>query len=228
MANVNSPERKRIRVQLVNAALATLEKQGWKVARVKGGGKGRVRRITKGNKSLLAAIRTSQDEYIAFPRTEDDSEWLTLSEVDVVVCAAVDDAREPKFAQVHMFDAADLTKRFDRTYAARKAAGHTLPIGRGVWLSLYHEEGTDPVGRVGAGIGLASPPVERIPLKAGNVVPVGNTPTPPSESAAARAADDDDDDDDGDDEPLTIPQAKVRLARTLGVDPANIKITVEA
>ena len=31
-----------------------------------------------------------------------------------------------------------------------------------------------------------------------------------------------------DDEPLTIAQAKARLARTLGVAPASIKITVEA
>src|SRR5438034_4859928 len=141
MANVTkTPEKKRIRRLLVNAALSTLEKEGWKVARVRGGGKGRVRRITRGNKNLLAAIRTSQDEYIAFPRTDDDSAWATLSEVDVVVAAAVDDARNPKFAQVHIFDAGDLRQRFDRAYAARRAAGHTIPVGRGVWVSLYRSE----------------------------------------------------------------------------------------
>jgi hypothetical protein len=31
-----------------------------------------------------------------------------------------------------------------------------------------------------------------------------------------------------DEPPLTIPEAKRRLARFLGVDPSNIKITVEA
>jgi hypothetical protein len=225
MANVTkTPEKKRIRVALVNAALATLEKEGWKVARVRGGGKGRVRRITKGSKSLLAAIRTSQDEYIAFPRTEDDSEWATLADVDVVVCAAVDDARNPKVAQVHMFEAADLRQRFDRAYAARLKAGHSIPKGRGVWVSLYHEEGTDPVGRVGAGIGLAHPPIARIPLNAVEAPNAGSSVAPPAQppSWGAAAADDDDD------EPLTIAQAKTRLARTLGVDPGSIKITVEA
>ena len=225
MANVTkTPEKKRIRRLLVNAALSTLEKEGWKVARVRGGGKGRVRRITRGNKNLLAAIRTSQDEYIAFPRTDDDSAWATLSEVDVVVAAAVDDARNPKFAQVHMFDAGDLRQRFDRAYAARRAAGHTIPVGRGVWVSLYHEEATDPVGRVGAGIGLAKPPIARIPLDAveapGNGAQVAPPTQPPTWAAGAS--------DDDDDEPLTIAQAKTRLARTLGVDPSSIKITVEA
>lgn len=225
MANVTkTPEKKRIRMALVDAALSTLEKEGWKVARVRGGGKGRVRRISRGTKNLLAAIRTSQDEYIAFPRTDDDSAWATLSEVDVVVAAAVDDARNPKFAQVHMFDAGDLRQRFDRAYAARRAAGHTIPLGRGVWVSLYHDEATDPVGRVGAGIGLASPPIARIPLNA-VAAPRTHAPgappaQPPTWSSGAS--------DDSDDEPLTIAQAKTRLARTLGVDPSSIKITVEA
>src|SRR5690349_6749357 len=97
MANVTiTPAKKRIRRILVNAALTTLEREGWKVAKVRGGGKGRVRRITKGNKSLLAAIRTSQDEWIAFPRNDDDTAWVTLSDVDVVVAAAVDDPANPK------------------------------------------------------------------------------------------------------------------------------------
>src|SRR5688500_12007934 len=66
-----TPEKKRIRRGLINAALATLEREGWKVARVKGGGKGRVRRITKNGKSQLAVVRTTQDTWIAFPRNED-------------------------------------------------------------------------------------------------------------------------------------------------------------
>lgn len=222
MTNVTkTPEKKRIRRILVNAALATLEREGWKVAKIRGGGKGRVRRITKGDKSLLAAIRTSQDEWIAFPRNDDDTAWATLSDVDVVVAAAVDDAANPKNAQVHLFDAAELRERFDRAYAARRAAGHSIPLGRGVWVSLYHEEATDPVGRVGAGIGIAHPPIARIPLNevetVAAAVPSATPPAPPSSMS-----------NDDDEQPLTIAQAKVRLARTLGVDPGSIKITVEA
>jgi hypothetical protein len=222
MANVTkTPEKKRIRRLLVQAALVTLEREGWKAAKVPGGGKGRVRRITKGDKSLLAAIRTSQDEWIAFPRNEDDTAWATLSDVDVVVAAAVDDARNPKVAQVHMFDGADLRERFDRAYAARRAARHRVPVGRGVWVSLYHDEKTDPVSLVGAGIGNAHPPIARIPLNEVGAAAGGLPPAAPMGSASAETSDDDA-------RPLSIAQAKARLARTLGVNPASIKITVEA
>ena len=83
-----TPEKNRIRRALVNAALTTLEQQGWKIARVKGGGKGRVRRITKNGKSQLAVIRTTQDQFLAFPRNEDDTGWVTLDEMDLVVAAS--------------------------------------------------------------------------------------------------------------------------------------------
>lgn len=215
-----TPEKKRIRRALVAAALETLERQGWKVARVKGGGKGRLRRITKNGKSQLAAIRTSQDGWLGIPRTDDDASWVTLSEVDVVVVSAVDDPTSPKFALVHIFDATELRERFDRAYAARREAGHSLPVGRGVWVSLYHEESTDPVNRVGAGIGLLRKPVATVPLD--KEAAAGAQPARVPTATAAAGEDDDSF------EPLTIAQAKARLARTLGVDPGNVKITVEA
>jgi|SRR5882672_7967299 len=214
-----TPEKKRIRRTLVKAALETLERQGWKAARVKGGGKGRLRRISKNGKSQLAAIRTTQDGWIAFPRTDDDASWVTLSEVDVVVVASVDDPAKPKFALVHIFDAKEVRDRFDRTYAARRAADHKIPLGRGVWLSLYHDEATDPVNRVGAGIGLKYPPVAKVPLDQAS----GDGDQPPTGSSPSTAGNSDDDF-----EPLTIPQAKTRLARTLGVPETSIKISIEA
>lgn len=219
MTDVSStPEKKRIRRFLINAAISTLESQGWKVARVKGGGKGRVRRITKENASQLAVIRTTQDTWIAFPRNQDDTKWVTLSDVDVVVAASVDDPANPRFALVHLFDADEIRDRFDRAYAARRAADHSIPLGRGVWVSLYDDEGTSPVQRVGAGAGIAHPPIARVPL--GEADPVeACVPVATHQSDGASHADE---------EPLTIAQAKDRLARTLGVAPSNIKITVEA
>ena len=70
-----------------------------------------------------------------------------------------------------------------------------------------------PHMRVGGGAGLDNAPLARIPLKPGD----GDTDTI-SEPAEA----------DGDDKPLTIVEAKRRLALSLGVDPSNVKITVEA
>ena len=139
-----TPEKKRIRIQLVNAAIQAVERQGWKVAKVHGGGTGRLRRISKNGTTRLMAIRTTQDTWIAFPRNEDDTKWVTLSDVDVIVAASVDDPANPRFAQVHMIDADEMRDRFDRAYAARRAADHTIPLGRGVWVSLYHEEGDQP------------------------------------------------------------------------------------
>src|SRR5262245_60098143 len=108
------PEKKAIRRKLVNAAIATLERDGWKLAPVRGTGKGRVRRISKGGVSRLALIRTTQDTWIAFPRDSDDEKWVTLADVDVVVAASVDNPADPKFALVHMIEATEMRERFDR------------------------------------------------------------------------------------------------------------------
>jgi hypothetical protein len=216
---LKTPEKKRIRRALIAAALAVLNKEGWKVSQEGSKVKGRVRQITKNGRTHLAAIRTSQDGWIAFPRNRKDTKWVTLSDVEVVVAASVDDSAQPKFAQVHIFDAKELRDRFDRAYAARRKAGHSIPVGRGIWISLYLQESEDPVNRVGAGIGLEHPPVGLIPLDEQPASGGGRPPvTPPSATAG----------DSDDFEPLTIPQAKERLARTLGVDPGSIKITVEA
>jgi hypothetical protein len=218
---LRTPEKKETRRALIRAAQEVLERQGYKVGKDKGGVRGRVRQITKDGKTRLAAIRTSQDGWIAFPRDPKDRKWVTLNDVDVVVAAAID-PEQPRVAQVHMFDAKELRERFDKAYAARKKADHTIPPGRGMWVSLYLEESNDPVNRVGAGLGLLRKPIESVPL---DQVAATQGHQHPSMAPAAVSASMKEDDDSA---PLTIAQAKMRLARTLGVDPAGIKITVEA
>lgn len=216
MTNVyGSPEKVAMKTQLFRIALEVLEKDGWKVEREPRSGKSSVRRITKGKESLLVSIRTTQDTWIAFPRTPGDKKWRTLDDVDAVVPVSVDDRENPRYAKVHLIDGDEVRARFNRAYKARKAAGHSIPVGRGVWISLYDQEATDPVNRVGAGMGLDFPPIATVPLS--------------SEQIAAVGADDDEDvASPGEEAPLSIAEAKRRLALTLGVDPANIKITVEA
>ncbi len=213
-----TPEKKRLRKRLVSAALDTLDRQGWKVARVDGIGMGRVRRVTKNGTTRLAAIRTTQDTWIAFPRNEDDTKWVTLSDVDMVVIASVDDPNNPKFAKVHIVEAKEMRDRFDRAYAARLAAGHTIPLGRGVWVSLYQDEGTSPVQLVGAGVGNVHPEIARVPLD-GSGAPEVSPLTEPTHRSNEQIANED---------KLTIAEAKRRLALSLGVDASSIKITVEA
>ena len=210
MTNVfATPEKVTRRDRLFQIGIETLQQEGWKVEKIPGLGKSSVRRITKGGNSRKVSIRTSQDTWIAFPRNKQDNGWITLSDVDVVLAVSVDDHDDPKFAQVHMIEGDEMRQRFDRAYAARNAAGYNIPLGRGVWVSLYDPDATDPVTHVGGGAGLDHAPIARISLE-------------PEESNS------DDADNDNRDRPLTIAEAKRRLAMTLGVDPSSIKITVEA
>lgn len=187
---------------------------------MQGSGKSSVRRITKGAESKIVSIRTTQDTWIAFPRVESDKGWRTLDEVDAVVPVSVDDRHNPKFAKVHIIEGDEMRDRFNRAYAARKKAGHTIPIGRGVWVSLYLPEAKDPVSHVGAGAGLKFPPIATAPLTPELIAAIEETSV--VDEAETNAVEE------AEELPLSIAEAKRRLAKTLGVDPANIKITVEA
>ena len=219
------------RKKLRSIAEQSLDRNGWTVTKktgplVSGARKGgSVRRITKNGESKLIAIKTSQDTWISFARTTDDTKWVTLCDVEVVVAVSVDDIENPRSAQVHMIEADEMRDRFDRAYAARRAAGHTIQPSHGVWLSLYEEEGTSPVQRVGAGAGLANPAIAVVPLDESET-PV--TPTKQPNSPGDYRTTQYGNSPSVDEQPLTIAQAKTKLARTFGVDPSNIKITVEA
>lgn len=217
MTNIfGSTEKATMKTQLFQAGVTALERVGYKVERVQGSGKSSVRRILKGSESKVVSIRTTQDTWIAFPRVEKDKGWRTLDDVDQVVAVSVDDRHNPKFAKVHILDGDEMRDRFNRAYAARKKAGHTIPIGRGVWVSLYLPEAHDPVSHIGAGAGLKHPPIAVIPLtneptSITEVSGVEHEIEPPTTETA-----------------LSISEAKRRLAIGLGVKPENIKITVEA
>jgi hypothetical protein len=212
MTNIyGHPEKRWVRASLFRAAEMALEQGGWKVERISRSGKASVRRITKGKLEKTVSIRTSQDMWIAFPRTPDDKAWATLEEVDYVVASSVDSRDTPRFARVHLIEGNEMRARFDRAYAARKKAGYALPVGRGVWLSLYDKESQDPVTLVGAGVGLDYPAVANLPL-------MDETDLEEAEPHHPEVA--------NDETPLTIAQAKRRLALSLGVSETDIKITI--
>ncbi|WP_044562971.1 hypothetical protein [Azospirillum sp. B4] len=227
MTNVYSyPEKKTARDALFAFAVKSLEKEGWSVTRVPKGGKGSLRRITKDGKSYNVSIRTSQDAWIAFPRKADGEGWVTLDDVDYVVAVSLNDRRNPTKASVHMIPGNEARSRFDRAYAARKAAQHRLADGRGIWVSLYDKDEADPVNHVGAGMGLDYAPLAVWDLTKWGL-PAG------TEKLSQDGTDDGDEDEGGkvneDHEraPLTISEAKRRLAETLGVPESAIKITIE-
>lgn len=213
MTNIfKTPEKRSLKARLVQVAEEALANEGWTVERIAGSGKSSVRRITKGKVQKVVTVRTTQNTWIAFPRTGDDDAWATLGEVDYVVASSVDDRYNPQFAQVHLIDGNEMRARFDRAYAARKAANYTLPVGRGIWLSLYDREAAAPVTLVGAGAGLAYPPIAKVLLTQDEVAEAFEEQSLVVEEAAEA--------------PLTIAEAKRRLAVTFGVTEGDVKITI--
>lgn len=226
MTNVSgTPTKRETRSGLFVFAVETLEKEGWTVSRVPRGGKASLRLITKGDKSHKVSIRTSQDAWIAFPRKTGADGWVTLDDVDFVVAVSVDDRHNPTIARVHMIPADDARSRFDRAYAARKAAGHTLPEGRGIWLSLYDNDETDPVSHVGGGMGvdyksLATLDLAKSSLPTGTEIDTGEDEGAEDEDQVASISN-------PAIETLTIPEAKRLLALSLGIPESAIKISIE-
>lgn len=226
MTNVSTPEKVATRRGLFRLAEKALESKGWKVGRVPRGGKSSLREITRGKEKKRVSIRTSQDTWIAFPfRTDDKGRkcWVTLDEVDFVVAVSVNDRLNPTEARVHMIPGDEARARFDRAYTARDAANHTQPEGRGIWLSLYDPEtASGPVAHVGGGMGIDYPSLLTHDLTKGPLVGEGERPVQVAEPLPAAPAPSQDAE-----EPLTITEAKRRLAKTLGVPESAIRIAVE-
>jgi hypothetical protein len=221
MTNIfKDPGKRYTKKRLLEIALETLRQQGWAVERTAGGAS--VRTIRKGSDRYRISIRTTQDQWIAFPRRADDKAWVTLSDVDVVVVASVDDVHYPRVARIHWIEADELRSRFDRAYKARRDAGHTIPLARGIWIPLYIDDDGSP-RHAGGGAGNLHPEVARVPLAAPGAEREAHMATqtvfaPTGGNGTERL----------DDRPLTIAEAKRRLALTLGVPEASIKISVEA
>jgi hypothetical protein len=215
MTNIfGSPEKVSIRDALFGAAIMALEADGWAVKRIDRFGKASVRQISREGRILKASIRTTQDQWIAFPRNRQNNGWATLDDVDVVIASSVDDVEHPQFAKVHFIPADEVRTRFDRAYKARIDAGHSVPNGRGIWVSLYHHESNDPVNRVGAGVGIAIPPFPPIRLADVEGREVNSSATGMDTFTTITEP------------PLTIAEAKRRLAQSLGVNVEDIKITI--
>ena len=107
----------------------------------------------------------------------------------------------------------EMRERFDRAYRARLDAGHSIPKGRGVWISLFVAEDPNAPSTVGGGIALGRKPLLTAELDAHSKVSVPDVAVPQAQT---------------DDAPLTIAEAKRRLASSLGVEPEKIKIVIEA
>jgi hypothetical protein len=195
---------------LFKFSLEALQSHGWLVERVPLCGKSSLRRISKGEVSHVACIRTSQNGSIGFPLDKVGG-WVTLSNAQIVVVASID-AMNPDCVKVHFFDARKVEEQFNRRYLARKDANHKLSPNHSIWLSLYSPDDDDLPSHVGNGIGLNPETIiARETLK--EISTRYHLTKEPVDGVALE-------------EPLTIAEAKKRLASTFSVTIDAVKISI--
>lgn len=197
--------------KLFSFGLDTLKTQGWVIERIPKCGKSSLRRISKGQVSHVVCLKTSQNGSIGFQRN-DVGGWVTLTDADVVVVVSLD-VVNPLYIKVHFFSARDVEEQLNRRYQARKDANHKLSEQHSIWLELYSPDKDDLPSYVGNGLGLN--PETMIAHKL--VKEIVSLYHPTTELVGEVAVE----------EPLTIAEAKKRLASTYSVDVSAIKIIIE-
>ena len=148
---------------MVGAALRGAEQNGFKLVRKPGRGLSNTWELTKAGKTRVGSVRTTRDRWIAFPPLNGGKNWKTLDDVDLVLVSAVDDRLDPQNVDVYLFPAEEVKKRFDRSYAARIAAGHTIRDDYGMWVMLDKGDQSVP-GQVGSGLAVDYPAIARFSL----------------------------------------------------------------
>jgi len=193
--------------KLFDLAVAALKQDGWAVQRVADSRKSSERMISKKGKTLRVTIRTSRDHWLAFPMKDaDGTQFGPLATADRVV-VATPDPDDSAYALVFDFPADDIRKRFDKALAARTKAGHAVRKQQhGMWVSLFQREGEGhPIYTVGGGVAREYKPFARLPID-GAV----------SEQSPATLLSD------------LIATAKRKIAAAAGIDPSQVRISIEA
>lgn len=136
---------------MVSAVVQGAEQAGWKMTRKPGRGMSNTWLMERDGKKLVAAIRTSQDRWLAFPPLEGGTTWKTLVASDAVLVGVVDEKDQPNAIQVYLFDAEDVRQRFDAAYKARASAGHVIKDDYGFWVNMEEDKRDLPMA-VGSGL----------------------------------------------------------------------------
>jgi len=210
---VNTPKKKKDssgQKRLFAIAEAALKDQGWRLERPTDSRKPSERLMTKRGHTLRATIRTSQDEWLAFPlKDAKGTKFGPLATADRVVVATLD-PEDSNYALVFDFPAEDVRERFKKAFDARKRAGlAVVRMQHGMWVSLFRHDGQHPVYYIGGGIALEYKPIARVSLvDEARAVDDG-------ESTAASLSD-------------VVAAAKRRIAAAAGVTPEQVRISIEA
>ncbi|MDE0098595.1 MAG: hypothetical protein OXM87_03115 [Truepera sp.] len=130
----HAPETKQLSVGSVGAATRALGDAGFAPKRVSGRGRSNIWEFEEIGRHKRVSIRTTKNGWFAFQPLKKGTKWKTLDDVDIVIVAAVDDCDDPQNVNVYRFDAEEVRKRFDASYAARIDAGQTVRDNFGKWL----------------------------------------------------------------------------------------------
>jgi hypothetical protein len=143
---------------MVSAALEGAKQAGYAMKRQPGRGLSNTYEMTKDGKTQIASVRTTRDRYIAFPPLDGGKKWKTLDTADLVLVSAVTDPGDPQSVDVYLFPGEEVRKRFDASYAARIANGHTVREDFGMWVMI--DEGDETiVSQVGHGLAVDYPAI---------------------------------------------------------------------
>ena len=148
-------------------------------------------------------IRTTQTVSISFTRNRDDTGWAGLQDVQYVTIARLDNTKNPQNAVVDTVAAEQIEERFNEAYAAFKAKGGTLKPKTGFWVPMSDLAGVSVQGRR-----------SKHSLRPYLLLPDSAVLALPHAAEGAWA-------------PLSIPEAKRRLALSHGVPEKNVKITIK-
>jgi hypothetical protein len=215
---------------MVSAALEGAKAAGYVMKRQPGRGLSNTYEMSKGGKTQIASVRTTRDRYIAFPPLEQGKRWKTLSDADVVLVSAVDDRHNPQNVDVYLFPGDDVRKRFDASYAARIANGHTVWDNYGMWIPL--DASDDAVTtQVGHSLAVDYPAIARFTL---DELEAGAGVTPETKRMAPDGAPEPEEDVSTDTaifntvaEVLTFARVKIAVLTGMPVDGIKLELRME-
>jgi hypothetical protein len=175
---------------MVRGAIKGAEQNGYTLKRQPGRGLSNTYEVTKDGKTKIASVRTTRDRWIAFPPLDKGTRWKTLDDVDLVLVSAVDNRENPQNVDVYLFPADEVRKRFDASYAARIAQGHTVRDDYGMWVMLDKGDNEVP-SQVGHSLAIDYPAIAHFSLDeleaevaAGSGAGEDDTPVEPLDVAA--------------------------------------------
>lgn len=148
---------------MVSAALEGAKAAGYTMKRQPGRGLSNTYEMTKDGKTRIASVRTTRDRFIAFPPLDGGKRWKTLDTADLVLVSAVTDPADPQSVDVYLFPGEEVRKRFDASYAARIANGHTVRDDFGMWVMI--DKGDDAIiSQIGHSLALEYPAIAHFTL----------------------------------------------------------------